>query len=216
MGIVMYGMEASPACAAVRLTLGHLGIAFETKIVELSTRDQFKPEFLKINPQHVVPTIDDNGFILWESRAILGYLVDQHAPGSSLYPKDPKERAIVDRLLYFDIGTLYKAIGEYLYPVLFFGQPEFSSEKKEAIDKALGFLEGFLGTTSYVAGNHLTIADLSIASSLNFIYTFDYDFSAFPKITAWMNKMRVEVPHKEFLETPMNKYKQSRESQKKA
>nr|XP_015908471.2 glutathione S-transferase 1 [Parasteatoda tepidariorum] len=170
MGIVLYGMDASPPCAAVRLTLGHLGIAFDSKLVELSTGDHLKPEFIKINPQHVVPTMDDNGFILWESRAILGYLVDQHAPGNSLYPKDPKERAIVDRLLYFDIGTLYKAIGEYLYPVLFFGQPEYDSEKKQAIDKALGFLEGFLGKTSYVAGNHLTIADFSIAASLNFPY----------------------------------------------
>ena len=54
-----------------------------------------------------VPAIDDDGFKLGESRAIIQYFCNKYAPDSELYPKDSKKRAQVDRMLYFDSGTLY-------------------------------------------------------------------------------------------------------------
>lgn len=58
-----------------------------------------------------MPTIDDNGFILWESRAIAAYLVDKtHIEGHSLYPKDAQRRALIDQRLQFDAATLYTRI----------------------------------------------------------------------------------------------------------
>lgn len=76
--------------------------------------------YLQLNPTHCVPTMVDDNLVLWESRAIITYLVNQYSPQSSLYPKDPQKRAIVDRLLQFDMGSIYKNISDYLVMKSFF------------------------------------------------------------------------------------------------
>ena len=87
-----------------------LGINLNLKPTNTHAQEHLTPEFIKINPQHTIPTLVDNGFSVWESRAILSYLVDKYAKDDSLNPKDPKKQAVVNQRLYFDMGTLYSRI----------------------------------------------------------------------------------------------------------
>lgn len=73
-------------------------------------KEQLQPYFVKLNPQHVVPTLKDGDFVMWESRAIATYLADAKCPGNTLYPSDLEKRAIIDQRLYFDAGTFYPSI----------------------------------------------------------------------------------------------------------
>lgn len=113
MPVILYHTKTSPFSRAVLLLMRYLNIDVEVKILDMmGKREHMTEEFLKINPQHCVPTLDDNGFILWESRAILSYLMETRAP--HLLPSSPKEKAIINQRLYHEMGTLMKKIGEIL------------------------------------------------------------------------------------------------------
>jgi len=190
--IDLYYVPASPPCRSVLMLARELNLELNLKKLNLQAGDHLKPEFVAINPQHQVPTIVDDGFTLWESRAILQYLSAKH--NSELYPIDVKARATVNRLLYFDIGTLNKALADYVFPQLFAKQAA-DEEKNKSLKQALTFLDGFLSASDYVAGSRLTIADLSILSTVTFLDVIDYDLSEYKNINKWQDKLSAELPY---------------------
>lgn len=104
----------SPPSRMVRLVAHKIGLELDLKLVNLDGSEGLhNPDFLAINPQHCLPTLDDNGLVLWESRAIATYLISAYAPNDDLYSKDPRKRAPVDHMLQFDLGTLYARINDY-------------------------------------------------------------------------------------------------------
>ncbi|XP_031368767.1 glutathione S-transferase 1-1-like isoform X3 [Apis dorsata] len=193
MPIDFYQLLGSPPCRAVALTAAALDIEMNFKQVNLMNGEHLKPEFLKINPQHTIPTIDDNGFYLWESRAIMMYLADQYGKNDSLYPKDLKKRAIVNQRLYFDMCNLYKSFMDYYYPIIFMKAGK-DQAKYENIGTALSFLDKFLEGESYVAGKNMTLADLSIVTTVSTIEVMDYDLSKYKNVTRWFAKIKSEIP----------------------
>ena len=115
--IVLYHSPYSPFSRSVLLFCRFLKLDIDVKILDLLKDEQSTPEFLKINPQHCVPTIDDNGFYLWESRAILSYLIESKAP--HLVPTSPKEKAIVNQRLYYEMGVLGKKYADVFVSFLY-------------------------------------------------------------------------------------------------
>lgn len=103
--LVLYHSPISPFSRSVLLLTRFLDIEVDVKVLDLlGKKEQLEEWFVSINPQHCVPTIDDNGFILWESRAILSFLMETRA--AHLLPTSPKEKAILNQRLQFELGGL--------------------------------------------------------------------------------------------------------------
>lgn len=125
--------SVSPPSRTALLTLYNLGVEFDVrtfvirliisfvnlfslstqiKIINLAAGDHKTEEFGKLNPQRTVPTVDDDGFVMSESRAIAAYLVDAKSPNSTLYPTDPKARFIIDHRLFYDATVFSQRLTE--------------------------------------------------------------------------------------------------------
>ena len=112
MTIDVHGTALSPPCRLVYMTCEVLGIEYKSIEVDLFKGMTRTPEYLKMNPQHTVPTMVDGKLVLNESRAIatyLGSMASQYGGNAKLYPDNNITRAKIDQKLYFDAGTFYKA-----------------------------------------------------------------------------------------------------------
>ncbi|KOB77419.1 Glutathione S-transferase [Operophtera brumata] len=159
--IKLYYLPPSPPCRAVMMTAKVLGLELELIVTNIMNGEHMTPEYLK----HTIPTMDDSGFILWESRAIMAYLVNAYGRDDSLYPKNPRQRAIVDQRLSFDLGTLFSRYFNLYIPILFRGE-EYNEEAAEKLNEALAWLDTSLDGRAFVAGDNLTIADITIIVTL--------------------------------------------------
>ncbi|XP_037042539.1 glutathione S-transferase 1-like isoform X2 [Bradysia coprophila] len=188
--IILYYLSLSPPVRSVLLTAKALGIDLDLRNVNLLEGDHLKPEFIKLNPQHTVPTIDDNGVIIYDSHVICGYLVDKYAKDDSLYPKDIVQRAQVNARLHFDTGFLFARLRFMFEPIFFFGESELPTWKVEYMQKCWDLMEAFLANGIYVCGDSITIADhccISSISSVDRVAPIDAD--KYPKLSAWKKLM---------------------------
>uniref|UniRef100_A0A7G3ADA8 glutathione transferase n=1 Tax=Lutzomyia longipalpis TaxID=7200 RepID=A0A7G3ADA8_LUTLO len=182
-----YYFPMSPPCRGALLTIRNLKLDIELINVNLREKEQLKEDYLKVNPVHSVPTLDDDGFILWESRAISQYLVSAKAPGSPLYPADPKKRAVVDARLYLD-AYLQASARIIFYSIHTLGQKTISHDKKIRFYQLLESMETILEGQEYVAGNEVTLADLALLASIStFIYA-GVPMSKYKNILAWYKR----------------------------
>lgn len=96
----------SGPCRTVSTVAKILNVEMEMKKLDLLTQEHLKPEFLKVNPFHKIPTfVDTDGFTIDESRVIAMYLLQSRKPDSFLYPNnDLKKRTQIDRWLHYDIS----------------------------------------------------------------------------------------------------------------
>ncbi|XP_063544380.1 glutathione S-transferase D7-like isoform X2 [Cydia strobilella] len=187
--IKLYYLPPSPPCRAVMMLARVMGLELDLVLTNILEGQHKTPEFLKMNPQHTIPTMDDNGFILWESRAIMAYLVNAYGRDDSLYPKNPRLRALVDNRLNFDLGTLFLRYLNLYVPMLFHGD-EYNEESAAKLDEALGWLNSMLEGRAFVAGDNMTIADITIVVTLTNLDAFGYDFSAHDNVTKWFERTK--------------------------
>ncbi|XP_018334171.1 glutathione S-transferase 1-like [Agrilus planipennis] len=194
MSILFYHCPLSRSSRGALLAARAIGVNVTIEEVDLLAKEQLKPEFIKVNPQHTVPTLVDRDFVLCESWAIATYLVQAYGKDDNLYPKDPQKRAVVNQMLYFDCTTLTPRINQITHPILFSGQDEVYDEHKIPLEEALGFLDIFLDEKNFVTGKTLTIADCFLIASISTIAAIGWDITPYGNINSWFARCSLEIP----------------------
>jgi glutathione S-transferase len=142
-----------------------LEIAYEHEVWGKPFRDPRAPEFLAMNPNGLVPVIVDDGFVLWESNAIMRYLAEK--TGSDLWPAGPRERARVDQWLTWMVSELNPAWA-YIVPAKLRNDPPQPDPGRlaEAAGKwtrSMAILDGHLARTDgYIVNGRFSLADIAI------------------------------------------------------
>lgn len=201
---VLYSTVASPPCRAVLVAAHALGVNLEIKMVNLMNRDNFTEEFLKMNPKHTIPVLDDNGFILTDSHVIISYLADNYGKDDSLYPRDVQIRALVNQYLYFDMDYLFKALKNAFKPLLYNETESISEEKMQMFRDAHELLDKQLQGKKWLVGNSYTLADISCASTVS-SSSVVLNLDDYPNVKAWLQLCEAKVPGYKEHNLPGNK-----------
>jgi glutathione S-transferase len=191
----LYHNPMSPNVRRVRLTAAVLGIQLEEHVVDFAKGEHKSPAFLAINPNGAVPALVDGGFSLTESRAIMQYLAAQN-PESGLLPRDEKARADVTRWQFWDASHWSPTLAALAFERVLKGMLGMGAPDMAKIDESMknfrrwgAVLDTCLGGKQYVVGNTLTLADLTLGSSLMYAKQSEVPLAEFPHVEAWFGRV---------------------------
>jgi glutathione S-transferase len=184
----LYNVAYSGNSYKVRLLLAQLGIPCEIVEVDILKGESRTAEFFKINPNGRTPVLDDNGFILAESNAILAYL----AKGTKFLPNDRKKFALVFQWMFFE----QYSHEPYIATSRFWLQHQPDSSEKSALIAskrdggwtALKIMEDHLVKTDFFVGDY-SIADIALFAYTHVSNEGGFSLDDFPKIRAWVERI---------------------------
>ena len=176
----------------VRALINHLGVECEIVPIDLGRGDQLTPEYRALNPNNKMPTLDDGGFVLWESNAILFYLAAKR-PEHGLWPSDLKAQADVMRWLAWEsahwdaesCGMVAYEKGSKLVLGLGPPDPAFITRGEQNFIRFAGVLDASLRGKAFLASGRLTIADFSIGALVPTAERLGLPTGDFPEIQRW-------------------------------
>jgi len=193
----LYYHPISTTSRTLLLFAAEAGVPLEMQIVDLLQGEHVQEPYAALNPNRLVPMLEDAGFRLTESSAIMKYLAEK--TDSPLYPKGPKERArIHERMDWVNTQLSRELCYGVVYPQVFSSHKRRSDEaqaaqlewSKERAQNWLKVLNDHILLGEYLCGQTITIADYFAAPYVALGELTGSDFSAYPNVKAWLGRMK--------------------------
>ncbi|KAJ7346375.1 glutathione S-transferase [Mycena albidolilacea] len=191
--------QAAGGTAIVALTLAEKQVPYELITVNMEAKEHKTPEYLAMHPFGQIPVIDDDGFVLYESRAICRYIAEKYADqGTSLLPKSFKERIIFEQAASVEATNFHPAIFKILMEAV--GKSRRGLPVDQAVldaavaefSEKLDVYEVILGKHKFLAGNEFTLADVFHFGYGPMLASYGVDVmtgGGRPNVTRWWNEL---------------------------
>jgi glutathione S-transferase len=199
MTITLYDLKESPHGRKVRLLAAELGIALDLVPRDPRIGETYSPEYLAKNPNGKIPTLEDDGFVLWESAAIMKYLAAKR-PESGLDGKDARTKALIDQWLFWWVSGPEPAIDMLAFEMIIKpmvlkqpgNDPGIMAEAYARVNLYLPVLDKQLEGRDYVVGP-LSIADFAIGPRFDRAPDLlKIDITPYGNIGAWLRRLRAK------------------------
>jgi glutathione S-transferase len=163
------------------------------------------PEYMKMNPNSVVPTIEDDGFVLWESHTIVRYLAAKHGMGK-LCPSDLKARADAER--WMDWAFTFQGAMRSVFWGLIRTPPEKRDAKaieegRLASIRLAEILDKHLENKAYVTGASFTMGDIPVGCEVQRYMRVPVERPKLPALDAWFERLRQRAPFAKHVDVPL-------------
>jgi len=196
----------TPNGRKVSIMLEELGLPYKTHAINIGKDDQFKPEFVAINPNSKIPAIVDpegpgGKLPLFESGAILIYLAEKTG---KFLPQDARKRIIVLQWLMFQMGGVGPMFGQTHHFLrnakedVPYGKQRYHAETK----RLYGVMNKRLGEAKYLAGDEYTIADIATFPWVSRYEWHQVDLNEFPNVKRWFDEIAARPAVKKGMAVP--------------
>jgi glutathione S-transferase len=195
--MLLYCDPLSTVCRPILQFAAEHGVALDNRHVDLLSNEQRGDAYGRVNPNLILPYLVDGDLEMGEASAILKYLADKI--GSPAYPTELKARAKVNEAMDWFNTNLYRDFGHLLiYPQVLPADhmPDVSAAPAlmrfgaHASEKWLAVLDRhMLGERPFVCGETISLADYFGAAILSLGWIVAFDFSPYPKVEAWLERM---------------------------
>lgn len=192
--ITILGRVTSINVRKVLWTADEVGALHQVDVWGKPHRDPDAPEFRALNPNAQVPVLQDGGFVLWESSAIMRYLMDKHGP-SPLMPSGLRERALAEQWFAWQATDLNACWG-YAVMARVRRLPGYDDETQiasslHAWTEKMRILEAqLMRTNAYVAGGAFSFADIALGLSAHRWFGGDFERPELPALRAYYDRVR--------------------------
>jgi len=165
------------------------------------------PQYLRLNPNSLVPTIEDDGLVLWESNAIVRYLAAKHATGD-LWPDDLKTRAEADQWMDWSSSTFWPALRP-----LFIGlvrtptnqrDPQAFEDLRRKTAAALAIVDRHLESRMFLAGDNFTVSDIALGCGVWRWMALPIERPSLPNIQRWFDSLADRPAYKKIVMLPLS------------
>lgn len=192
--LIIYGSNISTPANKVQFAANALGLEYRYQKIDLRQGEHATETHGKRHPAHKIPVIEDDGFTLFESGAIVRYLADKKE--STLYPKELRARALIDQWMDFASLHIGSNVGKLFYNRIIAPKIGDSIDERSVKDgekflrRYLPIIEERLDAKPYMSGETLTLADTTLLAALDPCEISGIDLAPYPAITRWRSKLK--------------------------